>query len=105
MQCRALPHPALSQSQPQVLLCVAAETVGHGALSGPRLGERENLCDLFLQYDERNCTSIFVSTFALLKVLLPYGGFLSREKTFANFVFLWRFAKVCFLRENLFSSN
>ena len=25
---------------------------------------------------------------------IPYSGFLSREKTFANFAFLWRFAKV-----------
>ena len=25
---------------------------------------------------------------------LPYSGFLSREKTFANFTFLWRFVKV-----------
>ena len=43
----------------------------------PDWENEKNLCDLFLQYDERNCTSIFVSTFALLKVLLPYAGFLS----------------------------
>ena len=65
--------------------------------------------------DQQSAHYIGIAIFALL----PYSGFLSREKTFVNFAFLWRFAKVfsakiyfglpqireSFLRENLFSSN
>ena len=29
-----------------------------------------------------------------INIRIPYSGFLSWEKTFANFAFLWRFAKV-----------
>ena len=32
---------------------------------------------------------------------IPYSGFLSRVKTFANFAFLWRFAKVLSAKTNL----
>ena len=33
--------------------------------------------------------------------VVPYSGFLSRMKTFANFAFLWRFAKVLSAKTNL----
>ena len=52
--------------------------------------------------DPRPRKSIDLSryAFAYIHVYIPYSGFLSREKTFANFAFVAIFES--FLRENIF---
>ena len=57
---------------------------------------KNSLCALFLKCPQINSSVVksMSNTWYVHKGCIPYSGFLSREKTFANFAFLCRFAKV-----------
>ena len=56
------------------------------------VGESEFVVYLFIAHSYYSNNKIYI--YLKHRHALPYSGFLSREKTFANFAFLWRFARV-----------